>query len=315
MARLEEALRRAENELLVANGAQALTTESTTNVGLENIVGVGLSEKRVADRPTGEQAVAVYVVRKAAPDEVDPWAVVPSSYEGVPTEVIETGEFVACSVRERHRPTPLGVSIGHSIGNTGTLGFLAKHDGELHVVSNNHVFACENKAEKGDPILQPGVVDGGEEEDQIAELTDWVPLDFSGGHNPVDAAMASVDPRDVLGHPYEGGPLIPIPTRARRDATVRKCGRTSGLSYGVVADIDATIKLRYPSGDMALLSEQILIQGRNGDIFSEKGDSGSLVIDNSSNQPIGLVCGGSPRFTLANQIQLVLDGLGVSLAT
>lgn len=310
--RVDAAFSQAENELLLAAVAQGLTAESGTHgFGFENIVGVGVSERLAGGRPSGEGAVSVYVVRKAPIDEVDPSAIVPKEYEGVPTDVIESGEFVIATERGSHRPVPLGVSIGHESGDTGTVGFLAKRDSELFLVSNNHVLARENKASKGDGILQPGVADGGQAADRVGELKQWVALDFDGGKNPIDAAMASVDASIVSDKLYSGGTIVATTGQPSRNAVVRKCGRTSGLTRGVVTDVSATIKLRYPSG-LALLSDQIVVQGLHGSLFSARGDSGSLVIEEGSDQPLGLLCGGSPKFTLANRIDQVLDGLGVS---
>jgi hypothetical protein len=49
--------------------------------------------------------------------------------------------------------------------------------------------------------------------------------------------------------------------------------------------------------------------------FSEPGDSGSLVVEAGSRRPVGMICGGSVRlrYSVANRITNVLDGLGVSL--
>jgi hypothetical protein len=226
--------------------------------------------------------------------------------------VIESGEFVVATERGRHRPVPLGVSVGHFEGDTGTLGFLARRGEEFLVVSNNHVLARENRASPGDPILQPGLADGGLSSDQFAELAGWLPLDFSGGRNPADAAMATVEEGEVSDQQLNGDSLAE-PAAAVPNSVVRKHGRTTGLTHGVLYDISATIKLRYPLGT-AVLSDQVLIRGLDRKPFSAPGDSGSLVVEDSSNQPLGLLCGGSPRFTLANKIQAVLDGLGVTWA-
>lgn len=310
--RVVGALHQAENELLFTAEAQALTADSgTSGFGFENIVGVGVSERIVAGRSVGETTVSVYVVRKAPVDEVNPPSLVPDTYEGVPTDVIESGEFLPATERGRHRPVPLGVSIGHVSADTGTVGFVAKRNGELLLVSNNHVLARENQASKGDDIVQPGPADGGSAVDKVAELDSWIALDFRGANNPIDAAMATVDCKLVSGQLYSGGALVANPAQATRKAKVRKCGRTTGVTQGVVTDVNATIKLRYPVG-VALLSDQVLIQGIGGKPFSEAGDSGSLVVDERSSQPVGLLCGGSSRFTLANRIDQVLAGLGVS---
>ena len=62
----------------------------------------------------------------------------------------------------------------------------------MFVLSNNHVYANQNNASLGDSILQPGAVDGGSEPDHtIGTLADFEPINFSGGDNHIDAAIAS----------------------------------------------------------------------------------------------------------------------------
>src|SRR3954454_2021577 len=105
----------AEEDLLFGAFSQALLAESgTEGFSFENIVGVGVTERMTSGHPTGEPAVAVYVIRKATLNEVDGSAVVPREYDGVPTDVIESGEFVASTGRGRYRPASSGVSVGHS---------------------------------------------------------------------------------------------------------------------------------------------------------------------------------------------------------
>lgn len=76
-------------------------------------------------------------------------------------------------------------------------------------------------------------------------------------------------------------------------------------------DVNATIKLRYRRG-VAILTEQTIVRGVSTS-FSEPGDSGSLVFDEQSYSPVGLLCGGSQRFSIVNRIDHVLDILGLSL--
>ena len=87
------------------------------------------------------------------------------------------------------------------------------------------------------------------------------------------------------------------------------CGE-AGLSP-TMAD-DATIKMPYRNG-VAILAEQVFVRGV-GRPFSQGGDSGSLVFAEETRQPVGLLCGGSPRFTVVNRITNVLDSLGLSFA-
>jgi hypothetical protein len=88
--------------------------------------------------PTGggslasEPAIAVYVERKASNAVVDDVARVPPEYDGVPTDVIETGPLLPQTGRGRYRPAQAGVSVAHYASTAGTFGFLAKRDGGLY---------------------------------------------------------------------------------------------------------------------------------------------------------------------------------------
>jgi hypothetical protein len=293
---------------------QASSTESgTEGFGYENIVGVGIAEREVAGSLTGEAAVAVYVERKVPRELVAGAALVPSEYDGVPTDVVESGELTPQTGRGRYRPALAGVSLAHHASTAGTLGFVARRAGELFVVSNNHVLAQENEATMGDSILQPGPADGGQQADEIAKLAAWEPLDFAGGDNLIDAAIAETEEHLVSNGVYGVGVLSSQPQAPSRGLVVRKRGRTTLLTQGVVRDVDATIKMPYHNG-VAVLTEQILVRGVAG-AFSEGGDSGSLVFAEKSRRPVGLLCGGSPRISVVNRISPVLDALGLSLLT
>jgi hypothetical protein len=298
-------------ELLLAPLPQALSAEAgTEGFGYENIVGIGIAEREIAGSFASEPAIAVYVERKASSAAVDDVALVPQEYDGVPTDVIESGRLLPQTGRGRYRPAQAGVSVAHHASTAGTFGFLAKRDGGLYVVSNNHVLAQENEAAQGDSILQPGPRDGGESADEIAKLAAWQSLDFSGADNLVDAACAQTEEGLVSDKVYGVGALDWQPRVASRGLVVRKRGRTTELTQGVVRDVDATIRMPYRKG-VAVLAKQILVRGVDRR-FSEPGDSGSLVFAEETRQPVGLLCGGSPRFTVVNPIGPVLETLGLS---
>ena len=62
----------------------------------------------------------------------------------------------------------------------------------MHILSNNHVLANENRAKKGDSIIQPGAIDGGASPaDRVGSLLRFVRLKASAT-NLVDCAIATV---------------------------------------------------------------------------------------------------------------------------
>jgi len=139
-----------------------------------------------------ELCFRVYVTKKLPEVQLRPQHVVPKSLslgrKEIPIDIVEQGEVIALSIdkTKKHRPCPAGCSIGHYQITAGTLGWFAedKKDGEVVIVSNNHVLANENKAKNGDSILQPGPYDGGTSNDVIAKLKRFVPLKFSNYRCP-----------------------------------------------------------------------------------------------------------------------------------
>jgi hypothetical protein len=92
---------------------------------------------------------------------------------------------------------------------------------------------------------------------------------------------------------------------------VHKHGRTTGYTRGRVIDVSGDFNLSYDFGT-ARFVDQIVIVGDSGS-FSNSGDSGSLIVERTSNQATGLLFAGSSSHTIANHISDVLAALGVTL--
>lgn len=305
-----------EQQLIFNVTEQALRAEAgTRSYGFENIVGVGISEKVTGSRYTGKKCVVVYVVSKESEDQIDPQAMVPKKINGVPTDVVEIGEVHAFPHRGRYRPAPGGVSIGHFQITAGTLGCLVRRGNQLFILSNNHVLAKSNEAQIGDPIMQPGPFDGGVSAGNIiGRLSEFVQINFSGGVNLVDAAIAQTNPTLVTPESKCFGQISSTPQIPFMWQVVKKCGRSTQTTRGIVTDINATIRVGYGTSGIAIYQNQILIAGIPFIApFSQPGDSGSLILDQFSNKPVGLLFAGSNIVTIANPIQAVLGALNVSI--
>jgi hypothetical protein len=298
----------------------------------EGVVGtaVGLGSNGIA-------VIKVYLTRAGA-------AAVARSLDGVAVETQVTGELRAIlptakpgggggdtdPTKRFARPVPIGVSSGNlndlvylrNFCTTGTLGARLKGaNNQYYALSNNHVYAVENRAQPGDPIIQPGMADNGcrsTAADQIGTLADYVPLNFSRtATNVVDAAAAAVTTQTVgNATPVNGyGSPSSSTVAAALNMAVEKYGRTTVLTHGTVTGLDATVKIRYDKGNTATFVHQIIITGTNG-AFSDSGDSGSLIVtDNSTHNPVGLLFAGSTSTTIANPIGDVLTQLGQRLGT
>lgn len=305
-----------EHQLLTSVTTQAsLATSGTESVGFENIVGVGISEKVTDGQFTGEDCVTVYVVTKTSKASINPDSFVPEKINGIQTDVVATGELRSLSHVGRYRPAPGGVSVGHFSVSAGTLGCLVKRDRSLYALSNNHVLANVNKGRTGDPIVQPGTYDGGTQpRDVIGLLSEFVPLKFDGQMNKVDAAIAQVSPSLVTAQNKCFGGIKAEPLEAKRFMVAKKCGRSTELTRGIVTDTQATVRVGYGTDGSALFEDQIIIMGIPFIYpFSSPGDSGSVVLEEFSNRPLGLLFGGSSTHTIVNKMSNVLTALNVSI--
>jgi len=241
---------------------------------------------------------------------------------------VREARFQSLEYIARERPAPSGISIGHVNITAGTLGGLVrdKESEQVVILSNNHVMADSNEAVAGDPILQPGPHDGGTHPaDHIANLTRFVEIDFAtDGTNRVDGAIATpLDPNDVIWSTKDIGPETPSTTRHLTESDlgmyVKKTGRTTEHTQGFVDGLFATVQVKYELFQKATYVDQIIIsQSPAEEAFSNGGDSGSLVYDNT-NAVIGLLFAGSegtddePATTIVNPINFVLSQLNVEL--
>lgn len=307
-----------EQRLLLGVTEQALSASAgTERYGFENILGVGIAEKIVNGSYSGEMCVAVYVLAKATKNEIASEAVVPDDVNGVPTDVVPTGEFHAFPHRGRYRPAPGGVSVGHVRITAGTLGCLtrARRGPGCYILSNNHVLANVNSAKKGDAIVQPGPFDGGHAPaDQIAKLAKFIPILFGAGINQVDCAIAETSPKLVTPLNKCIGKISASPLLAKLNMLVKKCGRTTQFTRGRIIDVSATVRVGYGPAGVAIFQNQIIIVSLNPpQPFSAGGDSGSLIMTDDGNRPVGLLFAGSATHTIANHIGQVLMALDVTI--
>lgn len=267
---------------------------------------------------------------------------IPNNLGGVPVRPVVTGKIYALPkggngasgkpptvdrTARFARPVPIGVSTGHPAITAGTIGCRVKDAvGNVYALSNNHVYANENLAHLGDAVIQPGTYDGGKSPaDDIGTLADFEEIVFYNYDNPpfpiptntIDAAIAltsllgKATPSDGYGTPKSTTGTAVI------NASVKKYGRTTGLTKGKVWATNATVDVGYDAGTARFVGQIIISPGT----FSAGGDSGSLVVldvgkgGNTANdrKPVGLLFAGSSSITIACPIDLVLAHFGVSV--
>jgi hypothetical protein len=233
-------------------------------------------------------------------------------------------------------PVKLGTSGGNASDSStqgqliyccgGTLGSLLQRNGTFYILSNNHVLARSDSASIGDAIIQPGLIDANCSQTgttTVGNLTQFVNL--QAGSN-VDAAIAQIVSGTVdtggnilsLGATATGSNADPGPPHAGSGITanlgeaVAKSGRTTGLTCSVVDATGITDSVSYQTGCGTGSSFTVTYSGQisvSGGSFSASGDSGSLVVDSNTADPVMLLYGGSDTDTVGNPVSDVLNAL------
>jgi hypothetical protein len=321
--KLDRALTNAVASFLVE--PQFMTYASAEATAPGNVVGVGVSKKRIG----GEREVpslTFLVRRKVGPPALEGSASsVPKEFDGFTTSVEQVGD-VEAYFTGRYRPAGGGASIGNCGARmAGTLGCEVEDnaDDSRCILSNNHVLALVDTSLVGTGIPQPGLLDGGVcNSDVVATLKRAVPISFVNP-NFVDCAIARITVRKAVDRRMMR-PGTPNPTFVPLTsphiapvlgAPVQKSGRTTGHTLGLISLVATTISVNMgtPAAPrMARFDDQFRVTGTNT-VFSQPGDSGSLVTTDPDNQPVGLLFAGGGGYTFCNDIDAVLTNLNLKI--
>lgn len=288
---VQKLLKRVEPELRAIPGVKTLA------VGLKVTNG-----KRSHDI-----VLRVGVEKKRPMSELSPQEKLPEQIDGIDVDVFEWGNVTMTSDTARYRPLVGGVQITNGTGGNGTLACLARRNVENDVVmlSNFHVmFSGKSDTATGIEIAQPGFsccccCRAG----KIGEVV--------GGSlgGTIDACIATISDDIVpLQEVAELGGIRGTDA-AVVDDVVRKRGRTSGVTTGVVSMVG--IDARNDDGE--ILNDQIIIDpDEPGNEFQVEGDSGAALLDEDNNV-IGLLWGRAGNAGVACQIANVESALNITI--
>lgn len=303
----------------------ALQVHALQLLDLPNVVGVGIGPKIRAGMRSAETAVVVLVTRKMSQEKLLAESVVPSTLDGIATDIMEVGEIRFLGRTSLSRPAYPGTSIGHFKVSAGTFGAVVydrKTDMPL-ILSNNHILANitngrDERSAIGDPIYQPGSYDGGTSKDVIANLYRFVPILYqekgksgskSAAPNRVDAAVAKpVSPELIAPDILDIGG-VKATRKPEMNMKVQKSGRTSGVTSGCIRVLHTTVKVDMDDDKYAVFEDQVVT-----DMVSKPGDSGSLVLTDGG-EALGLLFAGSDRSAIFSPIQNVLNALDVTMVS
>lgn len=239
------------NDELVQKALEAKAAQQQMLNSKPNVVGMDVGFKYVGGKRTSQVAVRVFVNKKQDVGAAD---AIPATIDGVPTDVIEQEEIELQVTRRPDKPLvgiplspvdPLvgGVSIGacrsiNGLHRAGTLGAIVQDSpGLLYALSCFHTLGMDNQWKVGDKIAQPSVLDGGKcTKDTIGGIANaCLATVYNCNGKSVDAAICTVN-RGVNDSIKNIGKVLGT-ARPVLGATVRKQGRTTGLTYGTIDGI------------------------------------------------------------------------------
>lgn len=237
------------------------------------------------------------------------------------------------------RPLVGGISLSayNSAWSTiyaGTLGMIT-YGSTHYILSCAHVIAMNPDTSyfltSPTPVIQPGSIDGGKLINQVGTAgTSYIPIIFNNNsaQNQADAAIASLS-SSVQG---TSGAQFLAASRSSSSGyttytvsgpsqtvspgqTVRKSGRTTGVTTGTVSYTNATVQVYYTSSEWAMFTNQIVVIKPLWQAFSQAGDSGSCV-DDGHGHFVGLVFAGANSRTQSTSVICpagpINSGLGIN---
>lgn len=187
---------------------------------------------------------------------------------------------------------------------TGGAFFKMKNSHSIYLLSNRHVMV-NNNVELGTKITHPSRADARNQYDQ-EEIIGNVIWTSKKKSSITDAAIAKIYSDDF---PVAIGKYtlskhfllndIGIPKIGQN---VKKCGRTTGETYGKIRSINCTINITQNIEQPQFYRKQILTT-----YMTEPGDSGSVLINNSG-EVVGLLFAGDEfKSSFANNINNIFN--------
>lgn len=214
-------------------------------------------------------------------------------------------EHQAC----QDEPIKLGTQIQPANGNWyGTAGapvrWIDPHSETFYgILSNWHVMAM------GDPSFGRTQHQPTTAYSSMAALQAFTPI-TPEQPNTTDAALADalVEGYHTISREILGIGLINSKTiNAYIGLEVQKSGRTTSVTTGSCVATGAAVRVEYPDFE-ALFQDQDIFEGHN-ELFSDAGDSGSLILSLTQRQPCALLFAGSQAQTVGNPIRYIVSKL------
>ncbi len=281
--------------LFVATGLLAQLTNRSLQVAAQ-----------AAQDSSSNQATATAVLAQAAGTAQAAESMVVQA-----AEVQATSTAVAQTIRkDRVRPLRPGLSIG-AVGteNIGTLGyFVVDEAGQKYLLTTVNLWGKSISLTTQVTVMQPAPLDGGQmPADKIGDSVRALPQGATipaANRVALVGLEAGINLRTVI---PEIGPVRGVREPEFR-MRVRKLGRTTGLTEGLITAVNQQISMRVED-------ESIRLTGAvRTSLAAAGGDGGALVVDEEG-YAVGVIVAVSNKTAVLAPLSKVLTAYGVKLLT
>ncbi len=271
------------------------------------VVDVGIGIKETGNQLTEEVVYRVYVTEKKDKQLLAADEQIPKSIHGANTDVLVVAKGIHRGKRgksgdlKEYPVLQAGISVGNGHNGTGTPGGFGRLNGtDTYVLLSNHHVLGEG-ADEGDFVGQPDFKNYcccccAYHEKEVGTLLKAIRKEL------VDCAIAKpfpskkIDQAIGITNDLTSNILFikGIDTVVAGE-TVRKIGANSGFTRGVVVEVGAKVEKQEMINQIHIKphASETYLEGIDGKFaFSDKGDSGSLVL-NQHDKIVGLLWGGT----------------------
>lgn len=318
-----------------------------------NIVGMGLGYKRINSNNINIPTLTFLVKKKLPPTLLSPNNIIPKYFNGILTDVIESGNFNTCAGEKPTRPIVGGVSIQNPVNKYwGTSGYaVTERDSKntLYLLTAGHILRSDDPSARVyiiQPKYQPGEELGSRDKEKLGKLyiinqiaipksedtplpTEYNTYDIgflSLGENTPDNKKRLLGPGFFDGSkatgviPVNKDGIVQISPNALNPTPITMYGAASGKINGGVLLNPFTFKASYKKagglkGKVAYFRNQVAAQ-----IKADFGDSGAIGISNKDKKAFGLLMSltdSNPEIAMGifNPLASILDNYEMDLLT
>jgi len=134
-----------------------------------------------------------------------------------------------------------------------------------------------------------------------------IPMRIDQTANEVDAAVAKPLNDDDITDIIPDIGVVNDACDPELGMKVKKWGRTTGITEGIIEALNVTIQIGFGGGRTAIFKNQIVTSK-----MSQPGDSACLLVESSTNKAVGLLLAGSEETTVYSPIKRVMELLNIN---